>query len=125
MARTAEQGGELVNGTSDSTDGRGAAPATAADDMLHVAVVHGPGRVHFVAAARTRGAMMARLGEYVAAQAAVQLYGEDARTVLGLMAAGSAEAGVRHYFQRVGRRWDVEWLNEVLVAGGTVLAADV
>lgn len=86
---------------------------------LHVGVVHGMGAVHFVAAADTRAELVREVAGYVRAQAEHQLYPEDAAVVAALFERADEEAAVRYYFDRVGERWDREWLtaDEVALAG--------
>lgn len=87
-------------------------PRAAAPPAVHVGIVRGAGGINFMAAAETRGALMRRLARYARSRADMQLYDEDARTLGRLVSAGSAEAAVRFYFERVGERWDREWLDE-------------
>lgn len=55
---------------------------------------------------------MERLAEYVRRQADLQLFAEDARLVAEMLSQCTTEAAVRFYFERVGERWDQEWLDE-------------
>jgi hypothetical protein len=84
--------------------------------VLHVAVVHGAQRIHFVAVAEGRAAVLRRIADYVRRQADTQLYPEDSRVLARLLAHEQVEPAIRFYFDRVGHRWDREWLDERAVA---------
>lgn len=84
----------------------------AADRVLHIGVVHGVRSVNFVAAAETRAGMLEHLAAYVRATAEVQLYADDAAWLAALVETRDLEAAVGFYFDRVGERWDPEWLDE-------------
>ena len=86
---------------------------------MHVAVVHGKDGVHYVAAAHTRAALVKRVADYVRAQADLQLYARDVAILTDMLQRGDHEGGVRFYFQRVGQRWDREWLKAETVAVAT------
>lgn len=77
---------------------------------IHVAVVHGPRSVNFMAVAGSTEGLRSKVGAYVAGQAELQLYRDVAVRVRGLIGAGDVEAGIRLYFASVGERWDREWL---------------
>lgn len=82
---------------------------------VHVAVVHGERRINLVAVAESRSALTARLAGYVRANAGLQLYPREARLVVDLLDRGAADGAVRFYFERVGRRWDREWLHTEVI----------
>jgi hypothetical protein len=79
---------------------------------VHIGIVHGADGIHFVAAGETRDALVQRLAGYVWSRADLELYPDDARRLGRLLKAGAAEDAVRFYFDRVGRKWDREWLVE-------------
>jgi hypothetical protein len=93
------------------TAARGAVPGG-----LHVGIVHGVRRIHFVAAGESRTALLRGMAEYVATQVELQLYPEDAREINLLLDDGALEEAVRLYFERIGARWDREWLEGATVA---------
>jgi hypothetical protein len=78
--------------------------------LLHVAIVHTPDGVRFVAAALTPAALTERLAEYVRQRAAHQLWPDAARVVHDRLAAGALDQAVASYFAAVGDRWDDERL---------------
>jgi hypothetical protein len=80
-----------------------------------VGIVHGERCVHFVAVAETRAALHGRIAEYIRSHADTQLYAEDARIVSQLLERAEVQRAIRYYFDRVGDRWDREWLNEATV----------
>lgn len=82
----------------------------AGSGVLEVAVVSGPRTVRFIAAARDRAVLEERLADYVAGNANIQLFPQDAKRVHDLLAARDYAAAVELYFAAVGRRWDPEWL---------------
>ncbi len=88
--------------------------------VLEVGVISGPRTVHFVAAAQDRAILDARLADYVAGNASIQLFPQDAKRVHELLAKRDYSAAVELYFSAVGRRWDPEWLSirTVQVADG-------
>lgn len=83
--------------------------------MMHVGIVHGASGIHFVAAADTQAALMREVAGYVRRQALVQLYPQETAAVEQLLERCEEEAAVRFYFERVGARWDREWLTEDVV----------
>jgi hypothetical protein len=85
-------------------------PATRA--RVHLGIVHGADGIHFVAAGESRDALLQRLAGYVWSRADLELYPDDARRLGRLLKTGAAEDAVRFYFERVGRKWDREWLVE-------------
>jgi hypothetical protein len=85
-------------------------PATRA--RVHLGIVHGADGIHFVAAGETRDALLQRLAGYVWSHADLELYPDDARRLDRLLKTGAAEDAVRFYFDRVGQKWDREWLVE-------------
>ena len=94
---------------------------------LHVAIVHGVDGIHYVAAADSAALLTTELALYVERQAGMQLYAEDARSVMQMLSGGEADRAVRFYFDRVGVRWDREWLTKdvVTVARGRSGRGDI
>jgi len=94
---------------------------------LHVAIVHGVDGIHYVAAADSAAVLTTELALYVERQAGMQLYAEDARAVRQMLSGGEADRAVRFYFDRVGVRWDREWLTKdvVTVARGRCGRGDI
>jgi hypothetical protein len=82
---------------------------------LYVGIIHGVRSIHFVAAAENQPGMLGRIAEYVRAQADVQLYGSDARLLDALLQGEGVESAIRFYFERVGEKWDRQWLEVVRV----------
>lgn len=85
---------------------------------VHVAAVYAADGVRFLAGAHTADALMQRLGEYVVRHAERMLYEEDARRVHRMLAEGRAADAVAYYFERVGRRWEREFLRVEVVPAG-------
>ena len=77
---------------------------------LHVAVVHTVNAVHLIAAAASRPALIARLGDYVRRRAGSQLWPHDARRLRRLLSKGQVDEAIELYFASVGERWDEERL---------------
>ncbi len=83
--------------------------------MMHVGIVHGVSGIHFVAAADSHAALVREVAGYVRRQAEVQLYASDAAAVTELLERSDDAGAVRVYFDRVGARWDREWLTSDVV----------
>lgn len=103
------------------------AAATAAVERSHtfVAVVHGEQRIHSIMAAPTAAELTERVADYVRENARVQLYASEAERVTAMLAAGATDAAVRYYFDRVGRKWDREWLHVDVVEAAAPAEATV
>ena len=84
-------------------------PSTPSPRRLRVGIVHAGPEIRFVAVARTRHGLHARLGEHVRAWCRYQLAPEEAEAVERSLEAGDARAAVRRYFARPGR-WEPERL---------------
>lgn len=93
--------------------------------FTHVAVVHGEQRVHSIMAAATAEDLTERVAEYVRANAPQQLYALDRARVSALLASGATQAAIRYYFDRVGRKWDREWLHLDVVESAAPAEATV
>lgn len=87
-----------------------ATPPAGGTIPLHVAVVHGGSGICHVAAATSAADLTNRLGEYVRGQAKYQLWPEETKRVLELLAAGRPQEAVEYYFSSVGPRWGLERL---------------
>ncbi len=80
-----------------------------------VAVVHASDAVLLVAAGRNRTDVMFRLVDWMAEQASLHLWDEDAKTFNALVSQGDVEGAVRFYFQALEGpgsrvRWERQWL---------------
>jgi hypothetical protein len=80
--------------------------SAAARGTLHVAVVHGPGEIRFVAAGFSREAMLERLAANLLEEVGLQLWEEEADRFRALVEEGRTSEAVEYYFSRVGERWD-------------------
>jgi hypothetical protein len=78
--------------------------------QIFVAVIHGRRYVHHVVVASSRSMLIRGLGRYVRDHARIQLRAEDSAKVEDLLIRGEAEHAVAFYMDRVGDRWDEEWL---------------
>ena len=85
------------------------ASAPPAPRRLRVGIVHAGADIRFVAVARTRHGLHARLGEHVREWCRYQLPPEEAEAVERSLEAGDARDAVRRYFARPGR-WEPETL---------------
>jgi hypothetical protein len=94
---------------------RGAEAGGTPAHTMYVGIIHGVRSIDFVAAAENRPGMLGRIAEYVRGQADVQLYGPDARLLDALLQREGVEAAIRFYFERVGEKWDRQWLEVVRV----------
>ncbi len=90
------------------------------DHGPYIAAVAAPDGIRFTAAATTRDDLVSRLADYVRDNARVQLWPADTLRVRALLHVGELEAAVELYFDRVGERWDEEWLVAAQVEPGTV-----
>jgi hypothetical protein len=94
------------------------AGGTLPSSPLRLGIVHGHGRVLFVAAGESEHVLHRLLAGYVAERSAVQLHPESEQRVRLLLDGGSPGEAVRCYFERVGERWDRESLTIVEVVPG-------
>lgn len=74
-----------------------------------VAIVHSTDGVHLVTTG-PEDAALAEVGEYVRCRAEYQLWSEDAAQLSWLLEQGRVKDAVELYFERVGERWDREYL---------------
>lgn len=72
--------------------------------------MHAADGPQFTAVAACPEALAHRLAEYVRRKHEAQLWPADAARVRALLDAGELDAAVTMYFERVGERWDEEWL---------------
>jgi hypothetical protein len=82
---------------------------------LHVAVVHSADGPSFTTVAASRASLIERLAAYVHDHAEDRLWPGDAARVCTLLESDAAEAAIEFYFDRVGSRWDDEWLVTTIV----------
>jgi len=87
--------------------------ATTFDRGLHYAIVSGTDGIHFAASGADEDAMFAGLGRYLRQRCGFTLWPHDAREVIGLLDAGRITDAIAMYFDRVGDRWDREYLELV------------
>jgi hypothetical protein len=79
---------------------------------LHAAVVHSRDGIRLLTASASAEQTLDAVAQYVLRHADHMLWPVDARQVAGLLAIGRLRAGVDLYFDRVGERWDREFLHE-------------
>jgi hypothetical protein len=75
-----------------------------------VAAVIGGGEVRFLTAAPTRASLMELLAGYVLQHADGMLRPDAVLELRRLISAGRTAEAVRFYFERVGERWEKEYL---------------
>lgn len=86
---------------------------TTFDQGLHYAIVSGPDGIHFAAAGADEDKMFAGLVRYIRQRCGFTLWPRDARQVIALLDAGRMADAIEMYFDRVGDRWDREYLELV------------
>lgn len=84
---------------------------------LVIATVHAADGVQFAAVADCREGLVHRVAQHVRRNFATQLWPADAERVRVHLDEGALEAAVTLYFERVGERWDEEWLVTTSVPG--------
>jgi hypothetical protein len=87
--------------------------ATGVDQGLHYAIVSGPDGIHFAASGPDENKMFAGLVRYIQQRCGFTLWPRDAGTVMTLLDAGRIADAIELYFDRVGDRWDREYLELV------------
>ena len=87
--------------------------ATTFDQRLHYAIVSGADGIHFAASGADEDKMFAGLVRYVRQRCGFTLWPHDAREVIALLDAGRMTDAIALYFDRVGDRWDREYLELV------------
>jgi len=80
---------------------------------LHYAIVSGPDGIHFAAAGADEDKMFAGLVRYIKQRCGFTLWPRDANAVISLVEAGRMADAIEMYFDRVGDRWDREYLELV------------
>jgi hypothetical protein len=85
-------------------------PDRVTEDLLLVGVIHTTDAIRRIIAARSEEELSRQLASYVRTAAAERLWPKDAEQVEQAMVRGDVEFGVATYFERVGDRWDPEWL---------------
>jgi hypothetical protein len=89
---------------------RGGQAGTLRRPAVHVAAVIGGGEVRFLTAAPTRASLMELLAGYVLQHADGMLRPDAVLELRRLISAGRTAEAVRFYFERVGERWEKEYL---------------
>ena len=87
--------------------------ATTGGGGLHYAIVSGPDGIHFAATGVDEDKMFAGLVRYIKQRCGFTLWPRDAREVLTLLDEGQLTDAIDMYFDRVGDRWDREYLEIV------------
>lgn len=77
----------------------------------HVAVVHAPDGVRFVASASTEADVAGQLVRYITDRCEHTLWPAAAREVRALIAQNRDDDAIAAYFANVGQRWDEERLD--------------
>jgi len=80
---------------------------------LHYAIVSGPDGIHFAAAGADEDKMFAGLVRYIKQRCGFTLWPPDAKEVTALIDGGQTAEAIELYFNRVGDRWDREYLELV------------
>lgn len=86
---------------------------TTAAQGLHYAIVSGPDGMHFAASGADEDKMFACLVRYIKQRCGFTLWPRDANAVISLVEAGRMTDAIEMYFDRVGDRWDREYLELV------------
>ena len=89
------------------------AEATTVENALHYAIVSGPDGIHFASAGADEDKMFAGLVRYIKQRCGFTLWPRDANEVIALLDAGRTTDAIDLYFDRVGERWDREYLELV------------
>jgi hypothetical protein len=97
--------------------------ATIVDQGLHYAIVSGLDGIHFAAAGPDEETMFAGLVRYIKQRCGFTLWPRDANKVMTLLDTGRSADAIDLYFDRVGERWDREYL-ELVTPTKSVRAAD-
>jgi hypothetical protein len=87
--------------------------ATTFGNGLHYAIVSGPDGMQFAAAGADEDEMIAGLVRYIKQRCGFTLWPRDAGEVMALLDAGQTADAIDLYFDRVGDRWDSEYLELV------------
>jgi hypothetical protein len=82
---------------------------------VYVGIVHTADGVLYATVAESRAMLLERIVDHVCARAEDQLWPVHSRRLKQLLDAGEVESAVALYFERVGERWDEEWLVTVAV----------
>jgi len=95
--------------------------ATKFEQGLHYAIVSGPDGIHFAASGPSEDKMFAGLVRYIRQRCGFTLWPRDANEVIASLDAGRTADAIALYFDRVGERWDREYLE--LVSPSSMRAA--
>jgi len=87
--------------------------ATTLGNGLHYAIVSGPDGIQFAASGPDEDKMFAGLVRYIKQRCGFTLWPRDAKAVMTLLDAGHTSDAIDLYFDRVGERWDSEYLELV------------
>ena len=87
--------------------------ATTFGNGLHYAIVSGPDGILFAASGADEDKMFAGLVRYIKQRCGFTLWPRDANAVITLLEAGQTSDAIDLYFDRVGERWDSEYLELV------------
>ncbi len=87
--------------------------ATTFDQRLHYAIVSGADGIHFAASGADEDKMIGGLVRYLRQRCGFTLWPQDASEVIALLDAGQMTDAIALYFDRVGDRWDREYLELV------------
>ena len=87
--------------------------ATTFEQGLHYAIVSGPDGIHFAASGPSEDKMFAGLVRYIRQRCGFTLWPRDANEVIASLDAGRTADAIALYFDRVGERWDREFLELV------------
>ena len=80
------------------------------EERLYVALVQASDGVRLSTVTSTRAELVRQLADYVRERSAMALWEADSRRVQLLLHEGRLARAIREYFERVGNRWDEEWL---------------
>ena len=86
---------------------------TTFEQGLHYAIVSGPDGIHFAASGPSEDKMFAGLVRYIRQRCGFTLWASDANEVIASLDAGRTADAIALYFDRVGERWDREYLELV------------
>lgn len=82
---------------------------------LHVAVVYAVDGIRFLTAARSAEELMGKVAAYIEENVEYLLRPEDSVRVRALLAEARVPDAVTVYFERVGERWEREYLRTEIV----------
>jgi len=86
--------------------------------VLHVAVVYAKDGIRLLTASHSARIVSERVAACIAIQAEALLWPADAQQVHSLLEIGRTEEAIAWYFDRVGERWEREYLHREEVDAG-------